>query len=312
MQLISIKFFLAVVISGTFTQAAEVMYTTQSTVSKQINALEKELGVLLFDRSKRKVTLTSAGNLMLEHAEKLLDSYNEMAHAMEELSSRHGNQTALASIPVMAHYGIIALISEFRTSHPNFNLIVDECEASDIIQGMKEKQYEMAFMRSMGIDQAKYQRIVLFTDRLAALLPAGHPLADQKSISIRQLRNETFLLLGKRTSLYDYCVNACKQHGDYAPNIGFTGTHMENIVEMVGQGMGVSLMMETPAGHLQKGNTRLVALKEEIVSQVILVRLRRLSPTVVGDSFWSYIRDWSARRVTQGADGVDAVGRACS
>lgn len=295
MQINRIKVFLAVVISGTFSEAAEILYTTQASVSKQIMALEKELDIQLFNRSRRRAELTPAGKVFLDYAKKLLDTYNEMTNALGEVTAHQSMQTTLASLPIMAQYGFISLISEFRKAHPKVSLIVDEREASDIINGLNDGQYELAFVRSRGLDHAKYQQILLYHDRLAVMLPAEHPLAKEKTISILQLKEETFLMLGKQTSYYELFFEVCRQYGDFIPKIGYTGTHMESVVGMVSKNMGISLMMDIPARFMQRNNTAVVALKEDILSSVVLARMRKRSPSLAGNLFWSYIRAWSVK-----------------
>ncbi len=296
MQITRIKFFLAVVISETFSEAAEMMYTTQASVSKQVMALEKELGVQLFDRSRRKVQLTAAGRIFLEYAKRMLDVYNEMNASLGELEESRSRQTIVASIPVMAPYGIINMISKFRERFPHINLIVDEREASDIMHGLEDGQYEMAFMRRKGLDPAQYQQIELIRDRLAVLLPEDHPLSARQSVSVRELSDETFLMLGRHTGLYEFCVDICRQYGGFTPRIGYTGTHMDSIAEMVGKNMGISLMMEIPARYVSKGRSRVIPVEEDIGSSIVLTRLRKTAPSAAGSDFWGFFRAWSARR----------------
>ena len=294
MQINRIKFFLAVVISETFSEAAEMLYSNQASVSKQVMSLEKELGVQLFDRSRRKAVLTPAGRIFLEYAKKLLDTYNEMTNSLEELTVVQGAQMTVASIPVMAHYGIIALISQFRQQSPEVNLIVEEREASDIIHGLEDGQYEMAFMRNRGLDHTKYQLLELYHDRLAVLLPIEHPLAAEKELSIGQLKDETFLMLGKQTGLYDLCFEVCRRYGEFVPKVGYTGAHMESIVDMISKNMGISLMMETPARFMLKSEICLVPIKENVESTVVLTRLRKRAPTAAGNMLWRFFRAWNA------------------
>lgn len=292
MQILKIKSFIAVVISESFSDAAEMLYTTQASVSKHVLSLERELGVTLFDRSKRKVKLTESGHVFLHYAQILMDTYNEMNNALGELCNRQNMQTTVASIPVIAHYGIVSLISDFRERNPHINLIVDEREAFDIIGGLEDGQYEMAFMRERGLDQSKFQQLVLFCDRLAVLIPDDHPLAKFDEISIRQLKNETFLMLGKRTGLYDFFVDVCDRYGEFSPQIGYTGTHLETIIEMIEKHMGISLMMEIPAKYIRRNYTKVIRISEDIQSQLVLTRLQKCTPSRAGNMLWNFFRDW--------------------
>lgn len=290
MQIVQIKMFLAIVVAGTFSEAAEMLYTTQATISKQIAALEKEWNTSFFDRSHRKPELTQSGRVFLKYAQTFMDTYNALGEELSVLTDYQGGKALVASIPVMAQYGIIRLIGRFRTAHPEVQLIVDERESSDIPGALEDRQYEMAFCRLENLDLSRYQSIKLYEDSIAVLLPASHPFAKEEALSLRQLQNETFMLLGENTSLFHACVNACKRYGGFTPNVGYTGTRLENIVEMVGQGMGISLAMKTPAQYVIKQDVVIVPLREQIGSEIGLVRLRRRMPSIAGDRFWVYVR----------------------
>lgn len=291
-----IKYFLAVVISGTFSEAAEVMHATQATVSKQIMALEKELGFSLFDRRHRKAELTSAGKIFLSYAQQLMNIYNEMNLELAKLEAFRSGNTSVASIPVMAHYGIISLFGEFRKNHPQINIIVDERESCDILQALDQNQYEMAFMRGEGIDSAQYEWIELFTDRLAAAVWQDHPLAARKQVALSDLKNEDFVLLGPQSGMHSFCLRACKQAG-FTPHIVYTGTRMENIIEMVSQGMGISLLMETPAHFVLRPNAVMIPISPILQSQIVLVRRRKHVLSGAGKAFWTFIRQKKKQNV---------------
>lgn len=286
-----VRTFLAIVVTGSFSEAAESLYMTQATVSKQIHALEKELGVQLFDRSHRRPELTEAGLTFLPYAQTFQDTYNAMTEKLHSLSAPCNNNLSIASIPVMAQYGIISLINAFRNNQPGFHVAIEERESCDIPSAIEAQQYEMAFYRAEWLDHKKYQHIKLFEDRMYALLPSSHPLAGRASISLRDLQQDVFLLLGRHTDLYDFCINCCRQYANFTPRVGYTGTRMENIVEMVSEGMGVSMLMEKPARYILKQHSvSLVPLQETITTNISLIRLRNRPLSSAGNAFWGYMR----------------------
>ena len=295
MQIARIKYFLAVVVDGTFSEAAETLYTTQSAVSKQIIALEKELGVTLFDRTTRRVQLTAAGEVFLTYAKTMLNTFNAMNDALIELQAAQQERLHIGSIPVMAQYGVTTLIMQFQKKWGTVHLEVDERESSDLLTAMDNKEYEMAFFRTDQINIKKYQVMQLFEDQLMAVVPTSHPLANKGEISLSQLAEESFLLLSERTSLYRYCIKACERAG-FTPHIIYTGTRTENIVGMVEQGMGIALLMEKPTRFVPHENTVLLPLKENLTSHISLIRLRNAKPSAMGQEFWSFVRMKTASR----------------
>ena len=290
MRLERLKYFLTVAETGSFSEAAERLYTTQSAVSKQVIALEKELGVSLFDRSRRRVILTEPGQIVFSHAQGIAESCDKMFSAVQAYCRRTGGVLSVASIPVMGQYGITELVGGFRKSHPGITMSVGELESSEILAALEQGRYEMAFMRAEQLPDAGYECLPLAFDILAALLPESHPLADEKQISLSLLKDEPFLLLNEGTLLHKMCVDACRRCG-FTPRIAYTGTRNENIAELAALGMGVSLVMEKFYLYARPAGVRCIPLEEHITSTIALVRLQKHRPTDAACLFWAYIRD---------------------
>ena len=288
MTVLRLKYFLAVSQSGSFSEAAEILYTTQSSVSKQIIALEKELSAELFDRSHRKIALTPQGMVVLAHAQHILEEHAEMVKELAAFGLYDGQALSVASIPVMAHYNVPTLLASFREQCPSIRIELDEREGNDILFAMEQRQCELAFMRSDKLDCKLYEWQQLCEDRVVAVLPAGHPLASAAVLSLRHLRPEKFLLLNRNTLIYQLCVNACNEAG-FQPNIVYTGTRSENIMEMVASGMGISLMMEQSARYVGARDVALVPLAEALTSTFSLVRMRRGHYTSAALALWNFV-----------------------
>lgn len=290
MRLERLKYFLAVAQAGSFSEAAVRLYTTQSAVSKQVIALEKELGVSLFDRSRRRVVLTEPGQIVFSHAQEITQRCDAMVSAVQAYCRGAGGVLSIASIPVMGQYGITDLVGRFRKSHPGITMSVGELEGSEILTALEQGRYEMAFMRAEQLPPSGYEFLPLTHDVLDALLPASHPLASEKQISLSALKNEPFLLLNEGTLLHKICVDACRRCG-FMPRIAYTGTRNENIAELVSMGMGVSLVMEKFYLHLRPAGVRCIPLEEPIASTIALVRLQNRRLTEAAALFWAFVRD---------------------
>ncbi len=130
MDIQQIQYFLEVVQSGNFSAAAENLYTTQSSVSKNIKSLEKELDVQLFDRSKRQIQLTEAGRLVLNDARAIAGAYNQLIHTVSSYQLQNQDILTIAGIPVMAQYNITGMLSDFQTAFPNIKLQIEEAETT--------------------------------------------------------------------------------------------------------------------------------------------------------------------------------------
>jgi len=115
MEIRQIQYFLSIVDTGSFSAAADEHFISQSSLSKMVIALEKELAVPLFDRSKRKVSLTEAGKAFLRHARKLNDDYKATLIELDGYRST-ADSFSVAAIPVLPQYGIATTVAQFRDS----------------------------------------------------------------------------------------------------------------------------------------------------------------------------------------------------
>ena len=285
-----LKYFLTVAEIGNFSGAAEKMYTTQSAVSKQVIALEKEVGATLFDRSHRKVVLTEQGEIVYTYANEVIKQCDAMFAALEEHRNSTGGALSIASIPVMRQYGITDLVGNFRKKCPNVTMSVGELEGSEILNALERGKYDMAFMRIEQLPAGGYEYIPLSQDILMALLPGNHPLSGEDKISLAQLEREPFLLLNEGTLLHRMCLDACRRCG-FVPSVTYTGTRNENIAELVAMGMGVSLVMEQFYLRVQPQGVCCVPLKEHVTSTIALVRPKGIVLSGAAELFWESVRN---------------------
>lgn len=290
MRLERFKYFLAVADAGSFSAAAERLYTTQSAVSKQVIALEKELGAELFDRTHRRITLTQAGQIVRSHARTIAGQCDELMAELQASQRESGGKLSVASIPVMGQYGITDLIGQFQQKHPGISMSVGELEGSEILAALEQGRYDMGFMRIEQLPDTGFEYIPLVDDVLVALLPGAHPLADEEQISLGQLQKEPFLLLNEGTLLHRMCADACERCG-FVPQVAYTGTRNENISELVAMGMGVSLVMKRFCLYYRPAGVRWVPLREQIGSTIALVRPQKRHPSAAAQLFWSCIEE---------------------
>lgn len=273
-----------------YSETAERLYTTQSNISKHIQSLEKELGVQLIDRSRRKIAMTKAGETVVRHAMKMMKIHDVMLQGLAAGSE----QLQIACLPVMAHYGLTGLVSVFQKNHPQWVLVLNEIEDRDILEQVRQEQVEMAICRTESIKQDnKYEKLTLRLDRLVAVLPEKHCLANQTSVSLKRLYQEQFLQLSRTSSLYDTVVEACNQAG-FKPIIRYTSRRMENLLAMVKEGDGISLMMERSVRYLPVSGLRVVPLDEDVISEIALVRIRKRKKSAGAKAFWVFARAWLA------------------
>lgn len=268
-----------------YMEAAERLYMNQSTLSKHIKTMESELGVSLFDRSTRRVELTEYGKALLPYAQSITRCEFEYSSLLRQIQNREKGMMTLGSIPPMAQYGIVGLLAAFQNEYPDSHVTILEEDSQNLVNLLREKKCELIFLRESKLDFEKnflddnaLVRIPFVQDRLIALLPSGHPLAQKEQITLRELKDENFCLIKEGTLLYEMCVNACQASG-FIPNITFTSHRIDSILDMVSAGDHVALLTNlhvTPPKYAPVHEKRpwvSVNLMPHIISQISLCYL---------------------------------------
>jgi LysR family transcriptional regulator, transcription activator of glutamate synthase operon len=271
MEIKQVQYFLAVVTTGSFSAAADELYITQSSISKQIIALEKELGFPLFDRSKRKISLTPAGETFLKHARDLNADYQTLLADLGRYKT--APNFSIIAIPVIAQYGITTHLAQFKSAHPKLNFTLDEREASAILPALNNHQYDLAFLRDYTLDGEIYAFLKIARDQLQVLVSKNHRLAGRKSVALAELADENFIMFDKGTLVHELTMDACRQAG-FEPRIFYASLRVESILGLVVSNSGIALMMEKIFAYHQPRDVVAIPLQENIESNLVLAWLK--------------------------------------
>lgn len=269
MELNYIREFVVLAETESFLEASESLFISQSSLSKHIKALEKDLDLTLFDRSTRKVRLNEYGRTFLKYAKGIAHLQYQYQTALMNKHEKVYQTIALGSIPVMAPYCITDIIIKFKQENEKFAVNLIEGDSSELKMMLRQDKCELAFIRESKHSDDEFAKIPFTQDTLSVVLPAYHPLAKEKEIHIEQLQDEDFLLLQPNTMLYQICVEACHKAG-FTPNIAFTGQRAENIIDLIEKGMGISLLMRKPIAYLSSTNVKIIDIAPIITTDIKL------------------------------------------
>lgn len=267
MEINYVREFVTLAHTGNFLEAADRLYISQSSLSKHIKIIEEELGAPLFNRTTRKVHLSELGKLFLPYAEQIVHAQDSCRIAISNQFQNDARMVTLGCIPSMAQYHITDILVRFKREHVNFtvNVIQDE---SDILENMlRQKKCELAFVRQVDNSKDEFVVIPYVYDSLAAVLPSGHALASKTWISLEELKNEDFMEFPKHSRPYALLKSVCAKAG-FEPRVVFTDHQIENILDLVGKGMGISLLMKKLALYLEKPGLAIVDIVPPITTQV--------------------------------------------
>jgi DNA-binding transcriptional LysR family regulator len=268
MDLKQVQCVLAVATTGSFSAAAEELYISQSSLSKQIIALEKELDVALFDRRKRQIALTPAGVALLPHARALDAAYHAMLQAAGEYKAAPA--LSVLAIPVIAQYGISSYVARFRSLYPEIMLTLEEREAAAILPALGSYQFDLAFVRDNYLDASKYIMREVVHDKLIVAVSKQHRFARRTRLTLAELADENHIVFDKGTVVHELVVDACRAVG-FEPRIFYASLRVESVLGLVGSNSGIALMMERVVAYHQRPDVVAIPLEETIESKIVLV-----------------------------------------
>lgn len=281
MELRQIQYFIEVARLEHVTEASHVLNVAQSAVSRQILKLEAELGVNLFIHEGRKVKLTPIGRTFLKHMEQLMKVLDKAYQEIEEYLDPEKGVVRIGFPSSLAAYLIPAVISSFRDSYPQVKFQLQHGSYRELIDWVIGGDMDLAIMGPVPEDEEQIKSEILFTEKIVALLPAKHPLAHKKSIKIKDLSSDQFVLFPQGYVLRDIIVNACEENG-FKPKIAFEGDDLDAIKGLVAAGLGLTLLPEIAlSSNIPESTVKLPLTEPDVIRNVgVITPLHReLPPT---------------------------------
>ncbi|HWR45507.1 LysR family transcriptional regulator [Sporomusa sp.] len=243
MEIRQLRYFIAVAQSLSFTEAAKRLYITQPSLSQQIAALEKDIGVKLFIRNKQGVQLTSAGSAFLLEATDIVHRSEEAVKIAKQASCGIIGKLRVGFLgPVQGHF-LAKLLACFRRKHPGIELTFIRLSVGGIDQALLENNLDIGFSVLTDIDDLPaFSWKKISTDIVSLVMPSDHPLSFDKNIDTALLARHPFVFSDREsaTRVYNNLQRVCKNRG-FAPNIVSTSPYIESVMLSIETGMGLSV-----------------------------------------------------------------------
>lgn len=182
----------AVATEGGFSRAAEALYLSQSTISMQIAALEKELGVRLFERLGRRVVLTRPGEEMVHYATHILALMEESSRSMAAFRGLEGGELGVGASLTIGSYVAPSLFGRFRRMHPNVRLVLDIAPTHRVAEQVALGNLDLGLVEG-PVDDSELVMTPFQVDELVVIVPIGHPWASRGEVSPGELAKERYL-----------------------------------------------------------------------------------------------------------------------
>ena len=239
MDLFQLQTFIAVVQEGSFSRAAQKLHRSQPAISQTIRKLEEELGEPLLDRSSRDGTLTDAGQVMYDYAQKLVNLRGEAQAALTELHELHRGKLSIAANEFTCLY-LLPVLDEFRRLYPTIKITVLRALASRIPDELLSHNAELGVI-SFRPTSPDLQSICVYSDQLTFVVHRGHPLSEQTRVKIQQLGAEVFIAHNVQ-SPYRLKVIEAFRKSKTPLNMNVELPTIESIKKFVAMGNGVALL----------------------------------------------------------------------
>jgi LysR family hydrogen peroxide-inducible transcriptional activator len=294
MELQQLRYFCAIVDTGSFSRAAQQTHVSQPSLSQQIRKLEDELGARLFDRLGRTVRLTEMGQVFLPRARTVLRDLETARSEVVERKETIAGPVLVGVIPTIAPYFLPPVLAEFSKSFPQVRVTVVEEITPLLLEKLRSGPMDAAIVAlPLPFRIQEFLSITLMEEKLYAVLPRRHPMAKRRSLALEELEDDPFLLLRDGHCFRETAVAACKR-ARLSPKIVFEGGQFGSILGMVSSGLGVSIV---PAMALEKrAGCRFVPLSDERAARAIgIVTLKGKSRTRAAQAFQDHLRSASLR-----------------
>jgi DNA-binding transcriptional LysR family regulator len=294
MELNQLETFIAVAEERSFSRAAVRMHRTQPAISQVIRKLEESIGESLFDRASRDGSLTAAGTLLRDYAQRLLALRREASSALGELKSLERGHLQLAANEYTCMY-LLPAIDAFRREFPHVNVTVHRTLASRVPEELNLRTFELGVV-SFKPDPTQFRSIAVYGDSLAFIVSPNHPLASVERVSINDLGSELFVAHNVTSPLRRKVIEAFQRYRTPL-NMGIELPTIEAIKRFVAMGNGVALVPHLAvARELETGDLVRVFVDELDIRRVLrLVHRRQATLSYAGKAFLQTLKDLARR-----------------
>ena len=242
MTITQLQYVLAVAEHKNFTLAAEKCFVTQPTLSMQIQKIEEELNVLIFDRSKKPIQLTAIGLKIVNQAKNIVNEAGKIKDIVEYQKGFIGGEFRLGIIPTITPTLLPMFLNNFIKKYPKVNLIIEELNTDEIILRLKNGHLDAA-IAATPLENEKIKEIVLYYEPFVAYIPSDHIASQKKEIEISDLNLDDILLLQDGHCFRDSILNLCKNQEIATRNtFQLESGSFETLIKLADEGLGITLL----------------------------------------------------------------------
>ncbi len=242
MTITQLKYVLAVAEHKNFTLAAEKCFVTQPTLSMQIQKIEDELNILIFDRTKKPIQLTDIGQKIVNQAKNIVNEADRIQDIVEQQKGFIGGEFRLGIIPTIMPTLLPMFLNNFIKKHPKVKLIIEELNTEEIILKLNNGHLDAAIAATPLMEE-KIKEIVLYYEPFVAYIPETHQNFQKKEIEVSDLNIDEILLLQDGHCFRDGILNLCKSSGRKSfDHFQIESGSFETLIKLADEGLGTTLL----------------------------------------------------------------------
>nr|WP_315197029.1 LysR substrate-binding domain-containing protein [uncultured Flavobacterium sp.] len=242
MTITQLKYVLAVAEHKNFTLAAEKCFVTQPTLSMQIQKIEEELSIQIFDRTKKPIQLTDIGQKIVNQAKNIVNEADRIQDIVEQQKGFIGGEFRLGIIPTIMPTLLPMFLNNFIKKYPKVKLIIEELNTEDIITKLKNGNLDAA-IAATPLEDEKIKEIVLYFEPFVAYIPENNAVFQKEEIEIDDLNINEILLLQDGHCFRDGILNLCKNRNqDGLKSFQLESGSFETLIKLADEGLGTTLL----------------------------------------------------------------------
>lgn len=273
-----LKYLSAVAEQGHFGNAAKATHVSQSTLSAGIQELEDALGAALVERNNRRVILTTLGREVVERSRNILTEVDDLVALCDASAEPFTGKMRLGVIPTIAPFILPALLKKLRKRHPGFQLFIREDLSEHLVDALHHGELDVLLL-ALPYPAENVETLELYRDEFLLAFPKDHELAASAVPSTSMLHDQELLLLEDGHCLRDHALEACHLR-DADVSVPYQATSLNTIVQMVANGIGITLLpsMALGARILVGTDVQTRHFKEKDIARTIGLMWRRKTP----------------------------------
>lgn len=244
MTLTQLEYILAVADTGSFSQAARQCHVTQPTLSMQIQKLEEELGIILFDRTKQPIRPTSVGEEILQQARLVVKGSQHLKEIVDDAKGSLRGELRIGIIPTLAPYLLPLFLKKIKATHNRLHLTFEELQTEAMVEKIRNHSLDLGIVVT-PIEDLNIANHVLFYEPFSVYLSKGHPLLAQKSLYEKDLSSEDVLLLNEGHCFREQSLSLCRSKKNTTlseRSFTFESGSLETLKKLVDQGESFTLL----------------------------------------------------------------------